>query len=106
MCTSLKARLCLVAVLAVAGVVGSTIAAGRSSSAMAEAATRLMNSLTAEQRQQAVFAFDGEERLPRHFIPTEMFPRKGLLIRSMTEPQRQLAHDLMKSGLSQRGYLT
>jgi hypothetical protein len=35
-----------------------------------------------------------------------MFPRKGLLIRAMTEPQRKLAHDLMKAGLSQRGYLT
>ena len=35
-----------------------------------------------------------------------MFPRKGLLIRSMSEPQRKLAHDLMKAGLSQRGYLT
>jgi len=73
---------------------------------MADAATRLLNSLTAEQKQQAAFTFDGEERLHWHFIPTEMFPRKGLLIRSMTEPQRKLAHDLMKAGLSQRGYLT
>jgi hypothetical protein len=104
--TLLKSRLCLVAVSVAAGVVGSTIAAGRSSSAMADAATRLLNSLTAEQRQQGAFAFDGEERLHWHFIPTEMFPRKGLLIRSMTEPQRKLAHDLMKAGLSQRGYLT
>jgi hypothetical protein len=106
MSTSLKSRLCLVAVIVAAGVVGSTIAAGRSSSAMADAATRLLNSLTAEQRQQGAFAFDGEERLHWHFIPTEMFPRKGLLIRAMTEPQRKLAHDLMKAGLSQRGYLT
>src|SRR5215831_13628250 len=104
--TSLTPRLWLMAVLVTAGLVGSTIAAGRSSSAMADAATRLLNSLTAEQRQQAAFAFDGDERLHWHFIPTEMFPRKGLLIRSMTEPQRKLAHDLMKAGLSQRGYLT
>jgi len=106
MSTSFTSRLCLVALMVTACVVGSTIAAGRSSSAMADAATRLLNSLTAEQRQQAAFAFDGEERLHWHFIPTEMFPRKGLLIRSMTEPQRKLAHDLMKAGLSQRGYLT
>ena len=82
------------------------IAAERSSSAMADAATRLLSSLTPEQRQQATFAFDADERLHWHFIPTEMFPRKGLLIRSMTEPQRKLAHDLLKAGLSQRGYLT
>ena len=81
-------------------------AAGRSSSAMADAATRLLNSLTAEQRQQASFAFAADERLHWHFIPTEMFPRQGLLIRSMTAPQRALAHDLLKAGLSQRGYLT
>ena len=41
-----------------------------------------------------------------HFIPTETFPRKGLTIKEMTEPQRKLAHDLLKAGLSQRGYLT
>ena len=35
-----------------------------------------------------------------------MFPRKGLTIKSMTEPQRQLARKLLESGLSQKGYLT
>jgi hypothetical protein len=106
MSTSHAPRLYLVAMFLVAGAVGSMVAAGRSSSAMSDAATRLLGSLTAEQRQQAAFAFDADERLHWHFIPTEMFPRKGLLIRSMTEPQRKLAHDLMKAGLSQRGYLT
>jgi hypothetical protein len=94
-------------VAGIAGVaIGSMIAAERSSSAMADAATRLLNSLTAEQRQQASFAFDADERMHWHFIPTETFPRKGLLIRSMNESQRRLAHDLLKAGLSQRGYLT
>jgi hypothetical protein len=95
------------AAAALAGVAaGSMIAAERSSSAMADAATRLVSSLTLEQRQQASFAFDADERQHWHFIPTEMFPRKGLLVRSMTEPQRKIAHDLLKAGLSQRGYLT
>src|SRR5262245_66113938 len=35
-----------------------------------------------------------------------MFPRQGLLLREMNESQRKLAHDLMKSALSQRGYMT
>jgi hypothetical protein len=101
-----SSRVCLV-VAAIAGVaVGSMIAAERSSSAMAATATRLLNSLTAEQRQQASFAFDADERMHWHFIPTETFPRKGLLIRSMNESQRRLAYDLLKAGLSQRGYLT
>ena len=99
-------RLCLAAVLVCAAAAGSMFAAGRSSSAMADAATRLLGSLTAEQRQQASFAFAADERTHWHFIPTEMFPRKGLLVRSMTPPQRALAHELLQAGLSQRGYLT
>jgi len=98
------------AILSVGAVVlvaaGSMIAADRSSSAMATAATKFLGSLTPEQRHDATFAFGGDERLRWHFIPTETFPRKGLLIRDMTAPQRQLAHDLLKTGLSQRGYLT
>ena len=47
-----------------------------------------------------------DERLRWHFIPNEMFPRKGVPLRAMTEAQRARAHDLLKSGLSQRGYLT
>jgi hypothetical protein len=99
-------RFYLVATLIAAAAIGSTIAAERSSSTMAGAATRFLSALTPEQRQQATFAFDTEERMHWHFIPTEMFPRKGLTIKEMTEPQRKLAHDLLKAGLSQRGYLT
>ena len=82
------------------------IAAERSSATMATAATKFLAGLTPEQRQQATFPFESDERLHWHFIPTETFPRKGLTIKEMTEPQRKLAHDLLKAGLSQRGYLT
>jgi hypothetical protein len=92
----------LVAVLRVGVLVG----AERSSAAMTAAATKFVASLTPEQRSQATFAFAGDERLRWHFIPTEMFPRKGLTIKQMTEPQRKLARGLLKAGLSQRGYLT
>jgi hypothetical protein len=86
---------------------GGTLAgADRSSSAMSVAATKFLVSLTPEQRQQAVFAFDGDERLHWHFIPTEMFQRRGLTIKQMNDSQRKLAHELLKAGLSQRGYLT
>jgi Protein of unknown function (DUF3500) len=106
MSTSLLRRLCLLAALIAVLTAGSMFAAARSSATMADAATKLLSSLTPEQRQQAAFAFTGDERTHWHFIPTEMFPRNGLLIRTMTEPQRALARDLMKAGLSQRGYLT
>jgi hypothetical protein len=94
-----------VAVLAAAAI-GSTIAAEKSSSAMATAASKFLDGLTPDQRQQATFAFGAEERMRWHFIPTETFPRKGLTIKEMNESQRKLAHDLLKAGLSQRGYLT
>jgi len=91
---------CLLALL------GVLYAADRSPSAMADAATRLLAALTPEQKQQAAFAFDAGEREHWGFVPTEMFPRHGLTIGSMTDAQRKLAHDLLKSGLSQKGYLT
>src|SRR5262245_28426 len=99
-------RWSLVGAMAVALAVGSLVAAERSSSAMASAASKFLASLTPEQRQQATFDFNSDERLRWHFIPTEMFPRKGLLVRDMNDTQRKLAHDLMKAALSQRGYLT
>ena len=85
---------------------GLTVATGPSSSAMAAAATKFLESLTPEQRRQATFAFDGNERTHWNFIPTELFPRNGLTIKQMSESQRRLAHDLLKAGLSQRGYMT
>jgi hypothetical protein len=80
--------------------------AGPSPAAMAAAATRFLESLTPEQRQQATFDFDGAERTHWHFIPTEIFPRNGLTIKQMTSAQRTLARALLQTGLSQRGYLT
>ena len=41
-----------------------------------------------------------------HFIPNEMFPRQGVTIKEMSEPQRALARDLIKTGLSAHGYTT
>jgi hypothetical protein len=103
-------RLCsirlLVAAVLVAALIGSTMASERTASAMANAANQFLKSLTPEQRQQAAFAFDSDERLKWHFIPTEMFARNGLVLKSMTDPQRKLAHELIKTGMSQRGYLT
>ena len=71
---------------------------------MTTAATNFLASLNPEQRQQATFAFDSAERLRWHFVP--QFERNGLQIKAMTEPQRKLAHELLKTGLSARGYDT
>jgi hypothetical protein len=92
--------------LAAAFAAGVVVAAQRSTTAMTAAANQFLASLTTEQRQQATFAFESDERLRWNFIPDEAFPRKGLTFKSMTEPQRKLAYDLLKTGLSARGYQT
>jgi hypothetical protein len=96
----------VVAVICAASWLAAIGAADPSGGAMATAATKFLSALTPQQRTIATFPFDGDERLRWHFIPTEMFPRKGLTIKEMSEPQRALARELLKSGLSQRGYAT
>jgi hypothetical protein len=92
--------------LAAALAAGAVVSAQRASAGMATAATNFLSSLTPEQRQQATFPLESPERLRWNFIPDETFPRNGLPLKSMTEPQRKLAHELLKSGLSERGYRT
>ncbi len=102
----LSSRVVLAGALIVVFAGGLLTSAERLSESMYRAAMNLAKNLTPEQSKQAMFPFDGDERMHWHFIPTEMFARKGLLIRDMTPKQRQLAHDLLKAGLSQRGYVT
>jgi hypothetical protein len=92
----------LACVLALAG----TYAADRSPASMADAATKFLATLTPEQKTTATFAFDSAEREHWGFVPSEMFPRNGLIIGTMTEAQRKAAHDLLRAGLSQKGYMT
>lgn len=104
-------RLTIVRLVVACSIVGLAMGAAvtasqRSASRMASAANAWLGSLDAGQRARAAMPFDGDERVRWHFIPNEMFPRKGLMIQEMTDAQRTLAHDLIKSGLSERGYLT
>jgi hypothetical protein len=102
-------RLTVLRLIVVTAIVASffgaaTIASQKSAAAMATAATQFLGSLTPEQKAKAALPFDSDDRLRWHFIPNEMFPRKGLMIKDMNETQRRLAHDLLRSGLSARGY--
>ncbi len=98
-------RLAVIASLLVAFAGSVTIASQRSAANMAKAATQFLDSLQPDQKTKVSFPFDGDERLRWHFIPNETFPRKGLMIKEMNETQRRLAHDLLRSGLSARGYV-
>jgi uncharacterized protein DUF3500 len=97
-------RLLLVAVLGLTYVAGITRASEKSAAAMTAAANKWLGSLSAEQRQQATFPIDSDEHQKWHFIPVEQFPRNGLTMGAMSESQRALAHDLVKTGLSAKGY--
>jgi hypothetical protein len=99
-------RLALAVAVVILSGIGITIASQRSAAAMAGAAGKWLASLTPEQKQRATFAFDSEERLRWHFVPNEQFPRKGVQFKEMSEAQRALARELLKTGLSARGYTT
>jgi hypothetical protein len=73
---------------------------------MGKAADAWLASLSADQKQRATFPFDSEERMKWHFVPNEQFPRKGVQFKEMSEAQRALARELLKTGLSARGYMT
>jgi hypothetical protein len=73
-----------------------------SASMMTDAARAFLASLTPQERAQATFQFQSEERFNWHYIPKE---RKGLPLREMTSEQKQLAHALLAAGLSQQGYI-
>ena len=68
---------------------------------MASAANNFWVALTPEQQGIAGFKFEDDQRKDWHFIPK---PRKGLTIKDMTSAQRALAHALLASGLSQKGF--
>ena len=85
----------------------ATYAADRSPAAMADAANKFLSTLTPQQKQSATFPFDNlAERERFGFVPTEMHARKGVTMGDMNETQRKAAHDLMRAGLSQKGYMT
>lgn len=78
---------------------------------MSDAANHFLASLSDNQRAQATFAFDNDERFFWHYVPAEDLekrynrPRRGLPIRDMSTTQRHLAQALLAAGLSQQGLI-
>lgn len=102
----LSLRVLVAAGLLAGGLAAAAVGSQRSAATMAGAANTFLAGLSPEQRQQASFPYDSDEHVRWNFIPTNMFPRKGLPIKDMNEAQRKLALDLLKAGLSERGYMT
>ena len=97
----------LALVLGLTGTVGlGTLEKRRDVEEIADAARSFLASLSTAQRAQATFAFDSGERSRHHFIPPEAFERNGFVYKEMNSEQKVRALDLLRSGLSQKGYMT
>ena len=78
---------------------------------MAETAQRFLNSLSPEQKAQAVFGFDSPYRAEWHFFPDFVFQRtyghdrEGVSYKQMSAEQERLADSLLGTGLSRQGFV-
>ena len=73
-----------------------------SSSASAEPkANAFLAALDNDQRQEAVLPYTSERKFEWHFVPRA---RHGVSWKDLAEPQRRLAHNLLKASLSDVGY--
>jgi hypothetical protein len=62
----------------------------------------LLNGFSADQRDRALFLFDDPRRIDWDFIPKP--DRTGIALFELNRHQKALAHTLLRSGLSLRGY--
>ncbi|MEX0742049.1 MAG: DUF3500 domain-containing protein [Phycisphaeraceae bacterium] len=96
--TTIAMFLC-VGLLGLAAVAAQLVATGQS---MTESARVFLEGLSEEQRETALLAYDDPARLDWHFVP--MAHRKGLSLGAMDEGQREQAHQLLRTALSEAGY--
>ena len=78
-----------------------TVEAGASASGMTEAARAFLDGLDEQQRGAAAYEYLDAERIFWYYPPAN---RHGLPLRDMTEPQREAALELLRSGLTERAY--
>jgi hypothetical protein len=69
---------------------------------MTMAAQKFMAALDSAQRARTMFSLTAPERTHWSFVPAK---RLGIPLKDMTLAQQELAHTLLRSGLSQRGSL-
>ena len=72
---------------------------------MAKPALKFIESLSPDQKSKAVFEFDNQSRFIWSYLPVSMVRRAGISLRQLYEPQKVLVHELLKSSLSQSGYM-
>ncbi len=70
---------------------------------MSKACVRFLETLSPDLRRKAEIPFDQGERLRWHFVPIDMFERKGVLIQEMNQKQRDVAFKHLATGLRENG---
>jgi hypothetical protein len=99
-----KIRIALVAILAVASMAAYKV---QTVPEMVKAANNLLVTLTPEQQAKIRYDFKHNERMNFHFTPGpwQGVGRQGLPLKEMRPEQVKLAHALLATGVSQRGYI-
>ncbi|MBI1830040.1 MAG: DUF3500 domain-containing protein [Planctomycetes bacterium] len=105
---SLKITLAIAALAVVAGIAYVAQQNESAGTNMVSAAEKFVASLNADQKKQAIYDFDSDERFNWHFIPlqdkeTRKYTRKGLPLEEMTADQKKAALGLIKAGTSDSG---
>jgi hypothetical protein len=102
----------LLALTVAAGLLGAAYVSSREAEGgagvlMTEAADKFLAGLSADQKKQAVFAFDDKERINWDFVPLEKDKkptRKGLRLEEMSADQQAAAKALVKAATSKTGF--
>jgi hypothetical protein len=66
-----------------------TIPASETAERMANACANFLEALTPALRQKAEFPFADTERLRWHFVPVELWERKGVPLKEMNKKKRE-----------------
>lgn len=94
---------CLLAFLASAALALRDLAPTRSPCDRIESAARaFVGALSEGQHAAAVLAFDDANRMDWHYVPRQ---RRGLRVDALSDAQKQLAHQLLRTTLSGHGSL-
>jgi hypothetical protein len=67
--------------------------------------SKLLNSLTEEQRDKVLLPFDHSSKTFWHYFPASMIPRAGIEFLDLNTNQKKLMNDLLQSFLSETGYV-
>lgn len=107
----MKLRQLLLVGIVAAGLVGAACLSKEEASPggqMCDAAAKLVNSLSDDQKSKTQFAFDDKERTNYHFVPLQDAQknptRKGLRFEKMSAEQRDTAKALLRAGTSRSGF--